>query len=689
MIFKKIKLKNIRSYKEEEVVIPEGAVLFAGDIGSGKTTILLAIEYALFGLQPGQRGSALLSKGEDFGEITLELESNDNNIIIERGLKRTNKSINQDFAAVTINGSRFESSVTEVKTKILELLNYPQEFIRKNNLLYRYTIYTPQEEMKQIILEDAESRLDVLRHVFGIDKYKRIKDNTQRVTAQLREESRNLQFEVSSIDSKKSELDANEKFISILKNKLLEKEKSINSYLIIRQEKEKEIESIANLAIKKEYIKKEIEKSSIVISNKQEQLNTISKELNYIESILSKTNLEFNDNQISEISKKIITKTKTIEILNKTYIEIFSKSHSLDNEKNQEKSKKERVFNIKFCLTCLQEVPDSHKYNILNDVESRIKKIENEKIILDEDIQRISSELSKEKESLRNLESEKAFLEIQKIKLEESKKYLAKKEELLRNKKSLESDLRMMEDQVSKLREDSFEYSKFENILRIKKDELRNSMNLEKNAEIEQAEIKKELELSIRDANRLILEIAKSELIRQKLIEIQDKEIWLSNNFTDLVNFTEKMILTTLRKEFTKIFNKWFSMLTTDSFEVYLDENFSPIILHSDFELDYEFLSGGERTAVALAYRLALNQLINSVLSKIKTQDVVILDEPTDGFSEQQLDKVRDILQELHVKQLIIVSHEPKIEGFVDNVIRFGKENGISKVISPKTKQNS
>ena len=237
MIFKKIKLKNIRSYKEEEIVIPEGAVLFAGDIGSGKTTILLAIEYALFGLQPGQRGSALLSKGEDFGEITLELESNDNNIIIERGLKRTNKSINQDFAAVTINGSRFESSVTEVKTKILELLNYPQEFIRKNNLLYRYTIYTPQEEMKQIILEDAESRLDVLRHVFGIDKYKRIKDNTQRVTAQLREESRNLQFEVSSIDSKKSELDANEKFISILKNKILEKEKSINSYLMIRQEK--------------------------------------------------------------------------------------------------------------------------------------------------------------------------------------------------------------------------------------------------------------------------------------------------------------------------------------------------------------------------------------------------------------------------------------------------------------------
>ena len=66
------------------------------------------------------------------------------------------------------------------------------------------------------------------------------------------------------------------------------------------------------------------------------------------------------------------------------------------------------------------------------------------------------------------------------------------------------------------------------------------------------------------------------------------------------------------------------------------------------------------------------------MLSKIKTQDLVILDEPTDGFSETQLDKVRDILLELNMGQLIIVSHEQKIESFVDNVIRLRKLGGIS-----------
>jgi exonuclease SbcC len=59
---------------------------------------------------------------------------------------------------------------------------------------------------------------------------------------------------------------------------------------------------------------------------------------------------------------------------------------------------------------------------------------------------------------------------------------------------------------------------------------------------------------------------------------------------------------------------------------------------------------------------------------------LVILDEPTDGFSEAQLDKIRDVLQELNVRQLIIVSHEQKIEGFVENVIKFKKEGGISRI---------
>ena len=44
MIIKKIKLKNIRSFLDEEIEFPSGSILVSGDIGSGKTSLLLAVE---------------------------------------------------------------------------------------------------------------------------------------------------------------------------------------------------------------------------------------------------------------------------------------------------------------------------------------------------------------------------------------------------------------------------------------------------------------------------------------------------------------------------------------------------------------------------------------------------------------------------------------------------------------------
>jgi exonuclease SbcC len=202
MQIKKIKLNNIRSYEEQEIEFPEGSTLLSGDIGSGKTSVLLAIEFALFGLQPGQRGSSLLRNGKDTGKVVLEFEVDGENILIERTLKR-GKSINQDYCSITIDGEKSEISVTELKNKILEILSYPLEFSKKQNILYKFTVYTPQEEMKQIILQDSETRINTLRHVFGIDRYKRIIENVSILSAKLREEKRMKEGMISNLEQDK------------------------------------------------------------------------------------------------------------------------------------------------------------------------------------------------------------------------------------------------------------------------------------------------------------------------------------------------------------------------------------------------------------------------------------------------------------------------------------------------------
>jgi len=189
MKLKKITLENIRSYENYTIEFPEGSILLSGDIGSGKTSILLGIEFALFGLQPGQRGSSLLRNGKNQGGVVMEFEVDGKEVIIERMLKKS-KTITQDYCAITVDGDKKEISVTEIKDKVLEILNYPKEFAKKQNLLYKFTVYTPQEEMKQIIIQDPETRTNTLRHVFGIDRYKRILENISFLSAKLREEKR-------------------------------------------------------------------------------------------------------------------------------------------------------------------------------------------------------------------------------------------------------------------------------------------------------------------------------------------------------------------------------------------------------------------------------------------------------------------------------------------------------------------
>ena len=117
MLLKKITLRNIRSYKEEEIIFPEGSTLLSGDIGSGKTSVLIGIEFALFGLQPGQKGNAILRNDVKEGGVKLEFEINGKEIIVERSLKRA-KAVSQDSCSISIDGEKKELAVTELKNLV-------------------------------------------------------------------------------------------------------------------------------------------------------------------------------------------------------------------------------------------------------------------------------------------------------------------------------------------------------------------------------------------------------------------------------------------------------------------------------------------------------------------------------------------------------------------------------------------
>ena len=223
MIIKYAKLHNIRSYINQEVKFPTGTTLFSGDIGSGKSTILLSIEFALFGIKRGDlSGEALLRNGKNLGIIELCFEIDGKEIIISRKLKRGKNGISQDSGWIEIDGKRKEASPVELKAEVLQLLGYPDELLTKGkDILFRYTVYTPQEEMKQILLESKEARLDTLRRVFQIDRYKRIRDNSFIFIKELKERKKELEGRIADIDDKKKRLSDEKETLEKQKEKIV------------------------------------------------------------------------------------------------------------------------------------------------------------------------------------------------------------------------------------------------------------------------------------------------------------------------------------------------------------------------------------------------------------------------------------------------------------------------------------
>ena len=165
---------------------------------------------------------------------------------------------------------------------------------------------------------------------------------------------------------------------------------------------------------------------------------------------------------------------------------------------------------------------------------------------------------------------------------------------------------------------------------------------------------------------------------------ITEYNTWLGDYFIPAVEAIEKAVMFNIQQEFNITFQKWVTMLIEDpTKEAEIDDSFTPMIRQDGYDQEAEYLSGGEKTSIALAYRLALNTIVQKVSTGMKS-NLLILDEPTDGFSKDQLYKVRDILEELNCPQTILVSHERELRSFAENIYEVTKSMNDSKVTRVK-----
>lgn len=812
MILKSLYIKNIRSYENQTFIkFPLGTSLFEGDIGSGKSTILMALEFALFGLG-NQKGDSLLRTGAEEGSVILKFELEGTIYEIERSLikKEEDGPVRQDKAYLSVNGIVSPLSPTEIKERILSILNFKEPLNpRAQSVIYRYAIYTPQEEMKQILSQKPDSRLQTLRKAFGIEDYKIAAENAALISKTIKEKIRYLEGKTSDLEEKKKSifelnenLEKNKNDLSIFmsksdehKSKLQEQKTELDGL----KETESELKIINNQI---PHLEKRMNEKAGLLSTysqeirdlEEENLNRFTSEIEKLEKMEKPTSI--NQEQLSEKIKQIKQainnrnnlivelnlykqnwqeikdklqewKDKSLDDINQANEVLANKLKEHEDLLNSHQKEldiiKEKIYKLQtrmddinqklenldglgeICPICGSALDDAHKKDLKEEREKEIRKLNSEINILNQVKPKAENQIQQDKTKIKQYEHDlkeyglllDKFNELNEVKtkidsiegkisivdeklalyigegtvLENFDQYIYQLEDLLDklkiynlNQKTLGNLIYQFNKNNEKIRENKAKIEELrkeiweleENISSFQ-DQVKDLPDLAKKIG-ELQEIYKKIEVEYGQVNKEVIatqtlieslgtrvleledEIKEKEQLLKQLNKLKDYNNWLTEYLIPTLSVIEKHIMKKRFVEFNDNFQKWFNILIDDdSKTVKLNEEFTPLIEQDNIEQNINYLSGGEKTSVALAYRLALNNVVKNFSTGLKS-NLLILDEPTDGFSKEQLFKVREILNELDCPQIIIVSHERELESFADNIFRIDKIDGISKV---------
>jgi DNA repair protein SbcC/Rad50 len=685
MILRSLTLQNFRSYGEPatRLELDEGLLLFEGEIGSGKSTLLYAIEFALFGLGDLEAKHVLRSSATA-ARVEVEFEVSGSEYTVTRTLEKKKTSKATLFQTKgwlkEPDGSKSELSSGELKTRILQILNFREKPGRASSRIYRYAIFTPQELMKEVLALKPEDRLDTLRRAFGIEDYSFAASSADIVDSRLEERSE-LHSELSKqLPEKGKELSERQRALSRDQEALVSEEKKLSTLESnIRQLKD----DLESLGLQTE----QITKLRALIPRLEQDVEDARSELESMRLLLKK----YDTSKLSELKSEAVRLGGKAQALTdiQTGIEearsqIGALSTNIEGKEMEIAEMRNKVESVGSlggftnCPLCGQKLDVQHVKNISHEYNAKIG-------LTKSAIENLKTSLKSAEETKKSLELNRNTALLAQKQLETVNREVAQQEELnSRMKGTIESISKAESKLASKMRE-----------LASKKQELEeNEPLLLKVAKLkeERDELQKEydetreavggLKKGISDGTGLIQslskEIEKMQKSSAKASYYRAVSTWVGEYFVPAVTDIERHVLASVNEEFDSVFSRIFSLLVEEvDIAVNVDDQFTPLIEESGYELDTQSLSGGERTAVALAYRLALNFMVKRA-NEAMNADLLILDEPTEGFSKEQIYKLKTALDELKCNQIIVVSHEPDLESMADRIYRVEKVNGKS-----------
>ena len=686
-----LQLENIRSHVKTVVPFGDGFNCLVGGLGQGKSTVLYAFDFALFGDPIGRSYEYLLREDADKGKVTAEFVQNGRKYKIQRALQRKGDGISQDTDQLKFyrDGKLVASNKNDAVLEELTALTG----LDKN--IFREIIWVRQEHLKELLDITPRQRQTKLDKLFGLSDYNVAWSGLHQFEREYDVEKKVLERDVDVIRVNKLEGDyikAVEEF-STVTGQLKDATQTVSNTESALNEASERLESLEEMRKTTEALQRKQVQLQTNLSNLRYQIKRTSSQtesdkrrLDELEQLLKQMESQQNSNQnvLQEIGwsldEPLSEHKKQLSSIEEQLRKISGEQEATRREMKASMSHISNIITENKCPRCLQELTGEYKDSLKKNLESEQTQQKNQ-----------LTELQKKLDELKTIHSKasSAVSGLQQVipRINDLKRQVTEKRELLTdNSAEIEKAQEEEKQLLVQLEETKNEIANFDVA------ELDLARKLQKSAFKAHLDAKHELES---------LEQRKSDLasrlddLKERLDNVQ-KKIERKENISKLLEIIDRIrvayrsIQPKLRREFVTYLQmtvqRMLDNLVGDSgpaLNVKIDETYSPFVCSEEgYEREVTNLSGGERTLLAFAYRIGLGQLIMQSRTGHGLY-MLLLDEPTEslGREDGSVDRLAEAISRLTtIEQIIAVTHNESFAEKAEHVIRIQKENGASQV---------
>ena len=686
-----VQLENMRSHVKSTIPFARGFNCLVGGLGTGKSTILYSIDFALFGDPIGRSYEYLLRENSDAGKVTVQFEQNGHNYTITRGLKRRGKSISQNFEDLKFfEGEKLLSSLKgdAVAEQIKAITGLDGD-------IFREIVWMRQEHLKELLDVTPRERQKKLDELFGLSDYETAWTNI--LTYQREYETERRVYErdpdITGMPKLGIEYDRNAQELTENEMRLQDSQERLSASKKLLAECDLKLQRLEEIREKSEEIKYRQTEILTNLQNTRETLRSLElrfsakqKKVEALKQVLETMEIQAKAHN-SELLDIGISAEQPIETI-RQHLTTFDEQIT-DLKAQQEATRRgiregqNRITSLSTedcCPLCLQQLSDQYKTSLMTRIQQ--ENVERQRSItqgqmeidgLQQTRKKASTAFSGLQALLPRIEDQKArIIEEQHSHVEltqESEKWQKMQEQL---EKELQ-DVRMWLDK--------FDTSELEDLKKQREDIWKQHYGLR--AECTTLENHKN-DLADRMSNLK----ERIDQTQQKIERMQktDRAISLITGIREAYRSIQPKI----RSEFVKVLRNFAQRILDDIageegplLSIQIDDSYTPLIIgENGVERDAANLSGGERTLFAFAYRLGLGQLIMQSRTG-HGLSIVLLDEPTEslGREDRSIDRLAEAISRFKaIEQIIAVTHNEAFAEKAEHVMRLEKEAGLSRI---------